>query len=120
VSLANPFGPVARGWTEVGRAIDKAATYFHDGSAGGFERVAAFACSDLAYIVEVEDLRARVGAAPDVAPFTLRATTVLRLEDGAWKVLHRHADPIVTPRPPDSVVPEEDKVKRTRNEGPTI
>ena len=120
VSLANPFGPVARGWTEVSRAIEKASTYFHDGSAGGFERVAAFACTDLAYIVEAEELRARLGAGEDVTPFTLRATTVLRREDGVWKVLHRHADPITRQRSPESLVPEDEKSPGTRKDGVTI
>jgi hypothetical protein len=30
-------------------------------------------------------------------------TTVFRRDDGAWKVVLRHADPIIAPRPPDSV-----------------
>src|ERR671919_445037 len=32
----------------------------------------------------------RAGAKPD----TLRVTTVFRCEDGEWKVVHRHADPL--------------------------
>jgi hypothetical protein len=31
-------------------------------------------------------------------------TSVLRPEAGAWKVVHRHADPITTPRPARSVI----------------
>jgi ketosteroid isomerase-like protein len=119
-SLANPFGPVARGWREVARAIDKAAAYFHDGTAAEFERVSAFACSDLAYIVEAEELRARLGAGMEVEPFTLRVTTVLRREDGVWKVVHRHADPITRDRLPGSVVPEDEKSPKTRKDGVTI
>ena len=33
-------------------------------------------------------------------------TTVLRREDGAWKVVDRHAEPITAPRPPESVIGE--------------
>jgi ketosteroid isomerase-like protein len=113
-SLANPFGPIARGWGEVAKGLDNAATYFHNGSAGSFGRVAAFACSDLAYIVESEDLRARLGAGEEVTPFTLRVTTVLRREDSGWKVVHRHADPITRQRPPESLIPEDEKVPSTR------
>jgi len=119
-SLANPFGPVARGWHEVAKALDEAATYFHDGTAAGFERVAAFACSDLAYIVEAEELRARLGARKEVTPFTLRVTTVLRREDEVWKVVHRYADPITRERGPESVVPEGEKFPGTRRDGVTI
>ena len=32
------------------------------------------------------------GAAPE--PYELRVTQVFRREDGAWKVVHRHADPV--------------------------
>ena len=39
---------------------------------------------------------------PDV--YAVRVTTVFRREDGAWKVTHRHADPITGPRPAKSVI----------------
>jgi hypothetical protein len=34
----------------------------------------------------------------------LRLTSVLRPESGAWRVVHRHADPITTPRSAESLV----------------
>jgi hypothetical protein len=34
----------------------------------------------------------------------VRVTSVFRFERGAWKLVHRHADPITTPRPAESVV----------------
>jgi ketosteroid isomerase-like protein len=55
--------------------------------------------SDLASIFEVEKWRAKVAGREDVAPFELRVTSVFRREDGAWKLVHRHADPIGTPHP---------------------
>jgi hypothetical protein len=59
---------------------------------------------DLAYTVEVESYRARVGRAEEIAPVAVRVTTIFRREDGDWKVAHRHADPITPPRPPESVI----------------
>jgi ketosteroid isomerase-like protein len=35
---------------------------------------------------------------------SLRVTTIFRNEDGEWKLLHRHADPITSPRPAEAVV----------------
>jgi len=104
VTVANPFGPVRRGWTEVAETIGSAATYYRDGEVIGFENVATRVTPDLAYIVEVERYRAKMGGSNEVASVSLRTTSVFRPEDGAWKVVHRHADPITSARPAESVV----------------
>src|SRR5436309_13193368 len=104
MTVANPFGPVRRGWTEVAETIGSAATYYRDGEVIGFENVATRVTPDLAYIVEVERYRAKMGGSNEVASVSLRTTSVFRPEDGAWKVVHRHADPITSARPAESVV----------------
>ena len=104
VTLANPFGPPARGWTEVDATLDRAAAHYRDGEIVGFDRVSAVFTPDLAYVVEIERYRARVGGAAELTPVAIRVTTVFRREAGAWRVTHRHADPITTSRPAASVV----------------
>ena len=52
----------------------------------------------------VERQEAKVGGAEDVAPFALRVTMIFRPEDGVWKVVHRHAEPIATAQPAESVI----------------
>ena len=105
VTLANPFvGPPACGWTEVSATLDGAAEKYRDGEAVGFENVSTVLASDLAYTVEIERYRARVGGAEELTPVSVRVTTVFRREEGAWKVVHRHGDPITAPRPAESVV----------------
>jgi hypothetical protein len=37
VTLANPFGPPARGWSEVSATLDRAAANYRDGEVLGFE-----------------------------------------------------------------------------------
>jgi ketosteroid isomerase-like protein len=103
-TLANPFGPPARGWSEVSATLDRAAAKYRDGEVVGFENVSTVVTADLAYTVEIESYRARVGGANEIVPVSVRVTTAFRREDGAWKVVHRHADPITAPRPPESVV----------------
>lgn len=107
VTLANPvasIAPVTRGWEQVGANIEMNAAKVRDGEITAFERVAEYITSDLACIVEIERAVGRVGAREDLAPWDLRVTTVFRPEDGAWKVVHRHADAITTPRPIESVM----------------
>jgi ketosteroid isomerase-like protein len=104
VTVANPFGPVQRGWNQVAGTMERAATYWRDGEVIGFENVSTNVTSDLAYIVEIERYRAKIGGSEEITTVTLRTTSVLRPEDGAWKIVHRHADPITSARPPESVV----------------
>ena len=68
------------------------------------ENLATGMGSDLAYTVEIESYRARVGGADEMAQVSIRVTSIFRREEGVWKLVHRHADPITAPRPPESVV----------------
>ena len=104
VTLGNPFGPFVRGSQAVAEMGAVAASRYRDGEIVGFEPVAKHAVDGLACVVEVERFRAKVGGADDLAEVALRVTSVFRLEDGAWRLVHRHADPITTPRSPESVI----------------
>ena len=68
-----------------------------------FERISGYATPALAYIVEIERYHGKVGTS-EAAPNALRVTTVFRREDGEWRIVHRHADPITGPRPPESIL----------------
>jgi ketosteroid isomerase-like protein len=103
-SLANPFGPVAVGWPQVELIMERAASNYSDGAATSFETLARYVTPDLAYLVEVERFQARVGGAEEMASGALRVTSVLRPEGGAWKIVHRHADPITAARAAESVI----------------
>jgi ketosteroid isomerase-like protein len=104
VSLANPLGPPVRGWREVEEVMERAAAQLREGQPIRFERISEYATDDLAYIVEIERSRMKVGGADELAPTALRVTAIFRREDGEWKLAHRHADPITSPRPPESIV----------------
>jgi ketosteroid isomerase-like protein len=106
VSLANPLGPPARGWEQVAQTIEQAAWNFRDGEITGFEHVAKYVTPELAYSVWLERAKGKVGGREDIAPSALRVTMIFRHEDGTWKVVHRHADPITTTQPAESVIQE--------------
>jgi ketosteroid isomerase-like protein len=104
VTLANPFGPPARGWDEVAKTLERAASHYRDGESTGFENVAKYITAELAYTVEMERMQAKVGGRENITPISARVTTIFRPEEGTWKVVHRHADPISTPQPAESVI----------------
>ncbi len=104
ITLANPFGPPVRGWEQAAVTMERAAMHYRDGEIVGFENVAKCVTPELAYIVELERYQAKLGGREEIVPFALRVTTIFRPEDGTWKVVHRHADPITTAQPIESVL----------------
>ncbi len=104
VTLGNPFGPFVRGFEQVAETMRRAATYYRDGEASGFEQLSKHVTADLACIVEVERFNAKIGGREDVTLLSLRCTSVFRREDGSWKLVHRHADPITTPQSAETVI----------------
>jgi len=104
VSLANPLGPPVRGYQAVREASERAASQLSDGEAFSAERISTYATTDLGYLVEIQQFRARVGGAEIAVPVSLRVTTIFRREDDGWKIVHRHADPITGERPVESIL----------------
>jgi uncharacterized protein (TIGR02246 family) len=95
-TLTNPQGSDARGWDEIAEAMERAASTRRDGRLLGVEPLATHATADLAYVVEVERLEAKVHGGEEMSPYSLRVTMVFRPEEDAWKVVHRHADQVTT------------------------
>ena len=69
--------------------------------------MAKYVTAELAYVVQIEHLESKIGQSEEITPYSLRATMIFRPEDGTWKVVHRHADPITTTQPPETVIQEE-------------
>jgi ketosteroid isomerase-like protein len=107
VTLANPYGPPVRGFDEVSKTIEHAASLRSDGTFLGWQIVAKYVSAELAYVVQIERAEAKIGAREDITPLAVRSTMIFRPEEeGEWKIVHRHADPITTPQPAESVIQE--------------
>ena len=104
VSVANPFGPVTCGWKQVAATMERAASLYRDGEFTGFENVVKYVTAELAFIVEIERFKVKIAGREEVDSVALRTTSILRPEEGIWKVVHRHADPITTAQPAESVI----------------
>jgi ketosteroid isomerase-like protein len=82
----------ATGPEEVSDLFTQLETTFSDCTSYSHEIVAADVIGDLAYTVGYEHTQASIDGEPRT--YTLRATQIYRREDGEWKVVHRHADPM--------------------------
>jgi ketosteroid isomerase-like protein len=89
------FGAVVtiNGWTDIRSSFEWLATTFSNCESFTIDVIAAGASGDLAYIAASERVTTSVNERPPGA-YTLRVTTIFRRENGAWKVVHRHGDPL--------------------------
>ncbi|MBE1529105.1 ketosteroid isomerase-like protein [Sphingopyxis sp. OAS728] len=92
--LMDPFGGRPTGapkseahWNRIGR-------FFREGTAASFDLVGAYRSTDLIVLVANERAHVAVGSL-DAQEWFLRVTLVFRRDDGAWRLAHRHADPLV-------------------------
>jgi ketosteroid isomerase-like protein len=99
VTLFYPWGgPALNGKDDLDEGMKRSAARYSDGHITDVERITKYVTPDLALLVEVWRFKAKIGGGQTVEPGALRVTQVLRPEDGVWRILHRHADPIVTDR----------------------
>ena len=100
------WGGFEKGWSsEVRKRYAWAASRFA-GAEGEVrvENVTLVATPELAYSVDIERSRVKLAGSADFVPMALRVTTVYRPENGQWKMVHRHADPLMTVQAPGSVL----------------
>ena len=86
-----------KGWEAVGARYDWASSQYKGGGATvKVEYVNIGVSGDLAFTVAIERQEGvRVGDQQNPTRRALRATQIFRKEDGAWKLLHRHADALI-------------------------
>ncbi len=92
-SLAGGYGGFSHGRQEVAAFIEFAATQFREGKME-FESLARVETDEISYIVELETYRSKLGGDEEVSRDVLRVTSIFRREQGEWKLIHRHGDPL--------------------------
>jgi hypothetical protein len=92
-TLMNPFGGLPARYEDRSESLRAAADYFEDGEAK-LEVTESHAWDDTVVLVMIERQHARVGGLPD-QDWDLRVTQIYRRDGADWRLVHRHADPLV-------------------------
>jgi ketosteroid isomerase-like protein len=78
----------------------RASVGFFKGGESRLENVEVHAWDDTVVVALIERQHGEVGGLPD-QDWSLRVTQVFRRVDAGWQLVHRHADPLVHPLPPE-------------------
>jgi ketosteroid isomerase-like protein len=91
-SILGPFGGYERGWDEIEKRLDWAASMYKGGSQE-YETLSEHVGTEFAYTVRLERITT---ASPNGEIVRKRRVTVVyRHEDDQWRIVHFHADPHV-------------------------
>lgn len=93
-TLMAPFGgPPVRGFDTSEERLAELSRYFRSGSSV-LEVVQTYASGNLVVIAAIERQRGEVGGLPE-QDWSLRVTLVWRRDAEGWRLVHRHADPLL-------------------------
>ncbi len=101
ITLLGGFGGIEQGWSQVEPRLDWAASQFFQGTFAE-EPVSVVVGTELAYTVAIERNQVYVAGQSSPQTLELRVTQIFRREPEGWRLVHRHADPLVPKRPPQS------------------
>jgi hypothetical protein len=99
VSLCGGFGGVESGWDKVGARLDWASSQISAGTRCR-EEIRSTVGADFAYVVQTERIRFCVPGRAEQSTLDLRVTMVFRREEDGWRIVHRHADSLMSTQPP--------------------
>jgi len=85
------WGGYEKGWDEVSRRWDWAGQQFGGGMVR-HQNVTTVETSALAYTTDIETFTVRMDGRDAPTQWSNRVTHVFRLEDGEWRLVHRHAN----------------------------
>lgn len=104
-SIMGGWGAYEQGWDEVGTRYEWAVQRFLPSDAKlEVDYIASKVSGDLAYTVAIERSTVLVVGQENPAPIALRVTHIFQREGSGWKLLHRHADPLMEKTAPDAVL----------------
>jgi hypothetical protein len=100
VTLFGGFGGHEVGWTQIGERLDWVAQSFGGGRCT-YEVLGSVVGDEVAVVVQLERGEARVTGRAAPLRLDFRVTMAFRVENGDWKLVHRHADHLIDKQRPD-------------------
>jgi len=87
-----PSGDRVQGADQVKAANEKGAKSFSTGSTGRFEVMQSGSSGGLGFWTGIQHADVVMEGKDKPVPMQLRTTEIFRVEEGCWKLIHRHAD----------------------------
>ena len=103
--IMGAWGAFEKGWKEVDARYDWAAARFkNSGAKVAVEYLSCGVTGNLAYIVAIERSEVHLVDQDKPIAMALRTNHIFRKEEGAWKLVLRHADPLIAKTAPAAVL----------------
>jgi len=98
-TIFGPFGgPSPRGWSEDTAKAQAAAARVFQGGTVEIELLQSFVSDNLVVLVAIERSQVLFSGQDEPRAWDLRTTQVLERYGDTWKIVHRHADPLIARR----------------------
>src|SRR5262245_43217870 len=91
-SFHSPGGDTVTGAQNVATRYRTDVALFHDNGVSRFEVIQKGHADDVGFWTGFQVANVQIGEMPAAVDICLRVTEVFRKIDGAWKLVHRHAD----------------------------
>lgn len=85
------WGGYEKGWEAVSRRWDWAGEQFQGGTVS-YQNVTTVVAAELAFTTDIETFKVRMAGMDAPTQWSNRVTHVFRVEQGEWRLLHRHAN----------------------------
>lgn len=86
------WGGYEKGWQEVSERWDWAGEQFKGGEPVTYQNLTTIITAGLAYMTDIETIRVQLDGMDKPTQWSNRVTHIFRLEDGEWRLVHRHAN----------------------------
>ena len=94
-TIFGPKGDCVQGVENVNAVNKQGASLFEPGAKNEFEVMHQYADEHLAYWTGIQHSVLKMKGQDDPVIMHLRVTEIFRKENGAWKLMHRHADKLM-------------------------